>query len=304
MNEHDRLVDRAAHEARTVLFVGGLDSGKSSMARAVAAYALRLGRSVAYLDADVSQKTVGPPGTVGLKHIRDADDLTHDRMAEADVIGFVGSTSPQDHLLPLVGALSRLRERAHDEGAELVVVDTGGEVSRIRGQLVKYYKVDTLEPDLVVALQRGEELEPIVGVVERFFGVEVVRLGIHPGVVPTTVDERMAQREESMRRYFDAPLQRFRVRPTVFMPTPHPCSTSRSWTVSSSVSRTGRAATRASGTSSPSRGTVVFGRSRRWQTRPKPLDWDPFVWRRASAKRVDRNLFEPNERLRTRCRPS
>ena len=38
-------------------------------------------------------------------------------------------------------------------------------------------------------------------------------------LVPTTVDERMAQREESMRRYFDAPLQRFRVRPTVFMPT-------------------------------------------------------------------------------------
>ena len=219
MNEHDRLVDRAAREARAVLFVGGLDSGKSSMARATAAYALTLGRSVAYLDADVSQKTVGPPGTVGLKHIREPDDLTHDRMAQADVIGFVGSTSPQDHLLPLVGALSRLRERAHDEGAELVVVDTGGEVSGIRGQLVMYYKVDTLEPDLVVALQRGEELEPIVGVVERFFGVEVVRLGIHPAVVPTTVDERMAQREESMRRYFTQPLQRFRVRPTVFMPS-------------------------------------------------------------------------------------
>jgi polynucleotide 5'-kinase involved in rRNA processing len=46
-----------------------------------------------------------------------------------------------------------------------------------------------------------------------------VRLGIHPAVVPTTVDERMARREESMRRYFDAPLQRFRVRPTVFMPS-------------------------------------------------------------------------------------
>jgi hypothetical protein len=46
-----------------------------------------------------------------------------------------------------------------------------------------------------------------------------VRLGIHPAVVPTTVDERMAQREESMRRYFGGPLQRFRVRPTVFMPS-------------------------------------------------------------------------------------
>jgi polynucleotide 5'-kinase involved in rRNA processing len=189
------------------------------MARAIASYALHVGRHVAYLDADVSQKTVGPPGTVGLKHIREPDDLTHERLSVPDVLGFVGSTSPQDHLLPLVGALGRLRERAHDEGAELVVVDTGGEVSGIRGQLVKYYKVDTLEPDLVVALQRGEELEPIVGVIERFFGIEVVRLGIHPAVVPTTVDERMSQREEAMRRYFDHPLQRFRVKPTVFMPS-------------------------------------------------------------------------------------
>ena len=219
MNEHDRLVDRAAREAHTVLFIGGLDAGKSTLARATAAFALRLGRTVAYLDADVAQKTVGPPATVGLKHVREPDDLTFERLAHADALGFVGSTSPQDHLLPMVGALSRLRDRANEEGSDLVVVDTSGMVSGIWGQLVKYYKVDTLEPDLVVALQRGEELEPIVGVVERFFGVEVVRLGIHPAVVPTTVDERMAQREASMRRYFDAPLQRFRVRPTVFMPT-------------------------------------------------------------------------------------
>jgi polynucleotide 5'-hydroxyl-kinase GRC3/NOL9 len=65
MNEHDRLVDRAARGAHTVLFVGGLDAGKSTLARATAAYALRLGRTVAYLDADVAQKTVGPPATVG-----------------------------------------------------------------------------------------------------------------------------------------------------------------------------------------------------------------------------------------------
>jgi hypothetical protein len=59
----------------------------------------------------------------------------------ADAIGFVGSTSPQDHLLPLVGALARLRERAHDEGADLVVgsrfaaPEPGSEydVGRLRG---------------------------------------------------------------------------------------------------------------------------------------------------------------------------
>jgi len=219
MNEHDRLVDRAARDAHTVLFIGGLDAGKSTLARATAAYALRLGRTVAYLDADVAQKTVGPPATVGLKHVREPDDLTFERLAYADALGFVGSTSPQDHLLPMVGALSRLRDRANEEGSDLVVVDTSGMVSGIWGQLVKYYKVDLLEPDLVVGLQRGEELEPILGVIERFFGTDVVSLPVHPGVVSTSVEERMAQRERAMARYFEAELQRFRVKPTVFMPT-------------------------------------------------------------------------------------
>ena len=219
MNEHDRLVDRAAREARTVLFIGGLDSGKSTLARATAAFALRRGRTVAYLDADVSQKTVGPPSTVGLKYIREPDDLTLERMAHADALGFVGSTSPQDHLLPLVGALTRLSQLAHAEGADLVVVDTSGMVSGIWGQLVKYYKVDMLEPDLVVGLQRGEELEPILGVLERFFGVAVQALPVHPGVVSISVEQRMEHRQRAMARYFEGKLQRFRVKPTVFMPT-------------------------------------------------------------------------------------
>lgn len=219
MNEHDRLVDRAAREAHTVVFLGGLDAGKSTLARATAAHALRVGRTVAYLDADVAQKTVGPPATVGLKHIRGPDDLTLDRLARADALGFVGSTTPQDHLLALVGALSRLRDRAHEEGSDLVVVDTSGLVSGIWGQLVKYYKVDLLEPDLVVGLYRGEELEPILGVIERFFGVDVVPLPVHSAVETTSVEQRMEARERAMARYFEHDLQRFRVRPTVFMPS-------------------------------------------------------------------------------------
>lgn len=219
MNEHDRLVDRAAHEARTAVFVGGLDSGKSTLARATAAYALRLGRSVAFLDADVAQKTVGPPGTVGFKHIGSADDLTKDRLADADALGFVGSTSPQNHLLPLVGALGRLNDRAHREGADLVVVDTSGVVSGIWGQLVKYYKVDTLEPDMVVGLQRGRELDPVLGVIQRFFGTEVLTAAVHPSVELSSVEERMEQRQRAMAHYFAGELSRFRVKPTVFMPS-------------------------------------------------------------------------------------
>jgi polynucleotide 5'-hydroxyl-kinase GRC3/NOL9 len=112
MNEHEQLVDQAARHARSVLFLGGLDAGKSTLARATAAFALRIGRRVAYIDADVAQKTVGPPATVGMKHIREPDDLIPERMAEADALGFVGAISPQDHLVPLVGARGRRGDRS------------------------------------------------------------------------------------------------------------------------------------------------------------------------------------------------
>ena len=124
MNEHDRLVDRAARDAHTVLFVGGIDAGKSTLARAVSAYALTLGRSVVYVDGDLGQKTVGPPGTVAMKRIGSADDLTFDRLADADALSFVGSLSPQGHLLPLVTGIARMHDQARAGGADLVVVDT------------------------------------------------------------------------------------------------------------------------------------------------------------------------------------
>ena len=197
----------------SVLFLGGLDAGKSTLARATAAFALRIGRPVAYIDADVAQKTVGPPATVGMKHIREPDDLILERMSEADALGFVGSISPQDRpRRRWSGRSGRLRDRARNEGAELLIVDTGGEVSGIRGQLVKYYKVDVLEPDLVVGLQRGEELEPILGVVDRFFGIE-----IRDGAGPPGRQAEQRRGPDGDAREGDgavlrgAPLQRFRV---------------------------------------------------------------------------------------------
>ena len=219
MNEHEQLVDRAARHAHTVVFIGGLDAGKSTLARATAAFALRIGRSVAYIDADVAEKTVGPPTTVGMKHIRTADDLTLDALAHADALGFVGSTRPQDDLTALIGALQRLRDRARTEGADLLIVDTGGEVSGIAGELLKYYMVDVLEPDLVAGLQRGQELEPIFGIVDRFFGIEIARAPVHPDVVTTSVEERMKAHEKAMAGYFEGEQQRFRIKPTVFVPT-------------------------------------------------------------------------------------
>ena len=218
MNEHEALVDQAARTKHTVLLVGGLDTGKSTLSRQLLETAVAAGRPAAYLDADVGQKSVGPPATISLKHVRTAHDLEPDVFALEDALSFVGSTSPEGHLLQVVTGLAQLHRRALESGAELVVVDSSGLVSGVYGQILKYHKVEMLRPDLVVGLQRGEELLPLLGVIQRFFDTEVVPLGVHPGVVPSSVEQRAENRERSMDRYFGAELHRFRVKPTVFMP--------------------------------------------------------------------------------------
>lgn len=218
MNEHEALVDQAARTKHTVLLVGGLDTGKSTLSRQLLETAVAAGRPAAYLDADVGQKSVGPPATISLKHVRTAHDLESDVFAVEDGLSFVGSTSPEGHLLQVVTGLAQLHRRALESGAEFVVVDSSGLVSGVYGQILKYHKVEMLRPDLVVGLQRGEELLPLLGVIQRFFDTEVVPLGVHPGVVPSSVEQRAENRERSMDRYFGAELHRFRVKPTVFMP--------------------------------------------------------------------------------------
>jgi len=218
VNEHDAVVDRASRTIRTAVLLGGLDSGKTTLARAMLERALAAGRPSAYLDADVGQKTVGPPATVTMKLLRTPDDLSSPTLVDADSVSFVGSTTPEGHLLSVVTSVARLYRRARETGADFVVVDTSGLVSGVYGQILKYHKIEMLEPDLVVGLQRGEELQPLLGVIQRFFGTDVVPLPLVPGVRSTTVEQRAENREAAMRRYFSGELHRWRVKPTVFMP--------------------------------------------------------------------------------------
>ena len=218
MDAYDEIVGRATRARGTTMLVGGLDTGKSTLARRIARAGLDEGLTAAILDAGIGQSSVGPPSTVGLKLVREAADLEPDALARADALAFVGTTSPQGHLLPLVSGSRLLLDHARAQGADLVVVDTTGLVSGVFGQILKFHKVGLLRPDLVVGLERGEELEPLLGVVRRFYAAEVAALPVPADVVATSVERRAALREESMRRYFTEPLQRWRVKPTVFMP--------------------------------------------------------------------------------------
>jgi polynucleotide 5'-hydroxyl-kinase GRC3/NOL9 len=218
MDDQQALADRIGDDVRRIALIGAIGSGKTTLARTLIKRSVSRGRVCALLDADLGQKAVGPPTTLGLRIVREEADLEPERLEEADSLYFVGSLAPEESLLPVVTGTGRLVDKGFELGADLVVVDTGSLVSGWEGQYLKFHKLELIQPDLLVSLQRGEELAPLLGIVQRFFSCEVVQMRVHPEVTIPTVEQRAAHREDAMRRYFSQPLHRWRIKPTVFMP--------------------------------------------------------------------------------------
>ena len=214
-NPHDALVERLVKEANVIMLIGAPDTGKTTLARQLLASGIAAGRSAAYIDADVGQTMVGPPACVGLKWVRSQDDIAN--LNHADDLRFVGSISPERLVLQEVLATATLVEVAREQ-VDLIIIDTTGAVSGVTGQTLKYHKMELCRPDAVVALQRGSEMEPMVGLLRRFFSAQVELTSVHPDVIPVSPEERRSHRTNWFAETLAPPLNRWRVRPTVFAP--------------------------------------------------------------------------------------
>ena len=123
-----------ARDARVILVIGETDAGKTSFTTFLAGALLERGASVGVVDADLGQSDIGPPTTVGLGRLR----LPVERLEDAEVVGlyFVGSTSPQGHLLPTVAGTRAMVQKALRLGFDRVIVDTSGLVQGELGRLL------------------------------------------------------------------------------------------------------------------------------------------------------------------------
>ncbi len=210
---YQRLLERPG----TVFLLGGIDTGKTSFGIELLRRANETGIVCGLVDSDIDQSVVGPPTTVGLRLSSGIQEVDHETLRVADDMAFVGSLSPREHLLPLVAGTTKLIQRARAAGCQLIVVDTTSFVSGIYGQTLNYFLMDSASPDFVMAFERGGELEPLVGIAQRFTPADVIEVEASVEGV-RSAEEKLTFREQQFAAYFKEP-SRWRVRPTVFMPT-------------------------------------------------------------------------------------
>ena len=178
--------------------LGPVDVGKTTRATHLANAAIRAGRRTAVVDADTGQSDIGPPTTVGLGMPHHPVRRLSDVPLEAAF--FIGDTSPQGVDEYLVEGTARMVSRARARGAEMIVVDTTGWVEGAAAVAAKVRKIGRIQPRHVIAIQRGDEVEPILERIPRTIAVH--RLFPSPRVRVRTHAERRAIRERRFARYF------------------------------------------------------------------------------------------------------
>ena len=198
------------------MLIGGLDTGKTTLAMDAVRFAIAAGHRPVLVDADIGISTVGPPACVGLKVFESESDI--ERVHEPDALHFVGAISAARLVLQQVVATAAMVARARNLG-EVIIIDTTAVAAGVSGETLKYHKAELCRPDRVIALQRGEEMEPVVGMLRRFLDLDVVTAPTDPGLTTLGPDDRARMRIEAFTKALAPPLDRWKVRPTVFAPT-------------------------------------------------------------------------------------
>lgn len=194
------LLNILEEEKGTAILLGATDTGKSTLAKFLIPHLCQRGLKVALVDADIGQSFLGPPTTIGLSVFK--SDPNWEIVLSPPEILFVGSTTPEGHFPIHLKGVKRMVEKAPSYGAEVIIVDTTGFILGDAGKELKRRKIDLLSPRFILALQKSDEIEPVLDLYEENPLYKIIRLPLSEQVKPRSMEERRINRTNKFQEYF------------------------------------------------------------------------------------------------------
>ncbi|CAD7695075.1 unnamed protein product [Ostreobium quekettii] len=193
-----------------VMVVGPTDSGKSTLCRILINYALRLGWSPTFVDLDIGQGSIAPPGTIAATPVQLPVTVEDGYPLDVPLVFYFGHTTPVQNanlykfqVERMATLLDRRANRHPTVAASGMLVNTMGWVEGLGYELIlhaiKALKVDNV---LVVGQERlHSQLESDLRQA-RNPRIQVLRLPKSGGVVTRSPETRRADRASRVRDYF------------------------------------------------------------------------------------------------------
>ncbi len=181
---------------RKIIVLGAMDTGKSFFCTFIGNRLFQFNKKVAIIDCDVGQSDIGPSGSQGLLILdRPVIFLQQER---PDYLYFVGAHSPGLHITYFLAGVKYLVDIALSK-ADIVIINTTGWISGDGGRLLKNIKLELVKPDLIVLMQRGNEIEHLV---KSYPSEKLYFINTKIKTTITNQKERQILREKSVKNYF------------------------------------------------------------------------------------------------------
>jgi polynucleotide 5'-hydroxyl-kinase GRC3/NOL9 len=193
--EWEILFNRLTECKGISVIIGSTDSGKSTLVRYFIDRFISGNIKACLVDSDVGQSSLGLPGTISMKLFaseKDLEDFAFEKMS------FVGTLNPAKDIASIIKQTKRLSDLCREE-SHTTLVDTSGLISGEAGRALKGAKIRALKPQHVIAIQRREELEDILKVIE---GPEIYRIRASGAARTRSVIARTQYRGKKFDDYF------------------------------------------------------------------------------------------------------
>jgi len=194
------LLDVLEEGKGIAILLGATDTGKSTLAQFLISHLCRRGLKVGLVDADIGQSFLGPPATIGLSVFKSHPDW--EVILSPPEIFFVGSTTPEGHFPIHLKGVKRMVDKVTSYGPDVILVDTTGFVSGEGGRELKREKIDLVCPRFILALQKDDEIEPILEQYKENALYKIFRLPLSEQVRAKSIEERRTNRTNKFRNYF------------------------------------------------------------------------------------------------------
>jgi polynucleotide 5'-hydroxyl-kinase GRC3/NOL9 len=194
------LLDALQQERGVAILLGATDTGKSTLAKFLINQLCQRGLKVALVDADIGQSFLGPPTTIGLSIFKSHPDW--ELVLTPPELFFVGATTPEGHFPIHLQGVKKMVDKAISSRPELILVDTSGFVLGEAGKELKRRKIDLLSPRFILALQKSDEIEPILELYKENPLYKIYRLPLSDQVRPKSMEERKINRTNKFQDYF------------------------------------------------------------------------------------------------------
>jgi polynucleotide 5'-hydroxyl-kinase GRC3/NOL9 len=199
--EWQQVVDELVASRETVLVLGGIDSGKTTFCSLLLKLKYQAGMQVGFVDLDAGQTTIGPPAAFSSVVIRKPYELLQD--LTPDSLAFLGDVSPVRHIPLALSGARRVLDDLMPLQPDSVVIDTDGYIGGWHGRAYKLMLIDLLRPQVIVALQRKDELAPIVGALRRRADWKLHELPVPQAILRKSPPFRAQYRRAAFARYFE-----------------------------------------------------------------------------------------------------